>query len=212
MRSSTAEDEAITRIERVIGGLGAVVVGFSGGADSSLLAFMARRCLGREAAICVTAVSASLAPEELADCESLAGEWDLDWRPVHTGELEVEAYASNGRDRCYYCKSELMAVLAPVAAEAGATAVLGVNLDDLSDHRPGQRAAAERGALFPLVEAALSKSDVRAVSRRLGLRTADKPAAACLASRSPTGPESRSGFSSRWETPRVGCAGSVSTR
>jgi uncharacterized protein len=187
MTSGAPGDEAIARVEGVIGDLGAVVVGFSGGADSSLLAFMARRRLGRDHAICVTAVSASLAPEELADCESLAGEWDLDWRPVGTGELDNEAYASNGRDRCYHCKNELMSVLEPLAAETGATAVLGVNLDDLTDHRPGQRAAAERGARFPLVEAGLTKSDVRAISSRLGLRTADKPAAACLASRVPYG-------------------------
>jgi len=187
MTDGTRENAALERLEGVVGGLGAVVVGFSGGADSALLAFTARRRLGREAAICVTAVSASLAHEELADCEKLAGEWDLDWRPVRTGEVDNEAYAVNAGDRCYYCKSELMSVLTPIAGETGATAVLGVNLDDLADHRPGQRAAAERGARFPLVEAGLTKADVRAVSRRLGLRTADKPAAACLASRVPYG-------------------------
>jgi uncharacterized protein len=152
-----------------------------------LLAFVGRQVLGREGAICVTAVSASLAPEELADCAALASEWDLDWRPVETNELATEAYARNATDRCYHCKTELMNVIEPVAAASGATAVLGVNVDDMGDHRPGQRAAAERGARFPLLEAGLSKADVRALSRRLGLRTADKPAAACLASRLPYG-------------------------
>jgi uncharacterized protein len=93
------------------------------------------------------------------------------------------AYRSNGVDRCYHCKAELMDVLAPIAAAEDATVVLGVNVDDLGDHRPGQRAAAEAGAAFPLVTAGLVKAEVRSASRRLGLRTWDKPAAACLASR-----------------------------
>ena len=175
------------RLEAGLGELGRVVVGFSGGADSALLAYVARQVLGREGAVAVTAVSASLAPEELADCEALAGEWDLDWRPVPTNELAVEAYARNATDRCYYCKTELMSALDPVVSSTGAVAILGVNVDDLSDHRPGQRAAKERGARFPLLEAGLTKADVRALSRDLGLRTADKPAAACLASRVPYG-------------------------
>lgn len=163
------------------------MVGFSGGADSGLLAYVSRRVLGRARAVCVTAVSPSLAPEELADCRALAAEWDLDWRPVETDELAVPEYVANGTDRCYHCKAELMSVLVPVAAESGAAVVLGVNVDDLGDHRPGQAAAAERGARFPFVEAGLTKADVRSLSRELGLRTADKPAAACLASRVPYG-------------------------
>jgi uncharacterized protein len=104
-----------------------------------------------------------------------------------TDELANPAYSVNDGQRCYYCKAELMDSLAPVIEGSGATVVLGVNLDDLGDHRPGQQAASERGAVFPLVDAGFTKADVRAVSRELGLRTWDKPAAACLASRVPYG-------------------------
>lgn len=163
-----------------------VVVAFSGGADSALLAWTAGEVLG-ERALAVTAVSPSLAPEEEADCAALADEWGLRWRAVATDELADPQYAANDGDRCYHCKRELMDVVAPLAAAEGASVALGVNVDDLGDHRPGQRAAAERGAVFPLVDAGMTKADVRAASRELGLRTWDKPAAACLASRVPYG-------------------------
>ena len=165
--------------------LAPVVVAFSGGADSAFLAWVANDTLG-EAAVAVTAVSPSLAPEEEQDCRALAGEWGLHWAPVFTDELADPAYSANDGRRCYWCKTALLDALAPFTG-AGATVVLGVNLDDLGDHRPGQKAAAERGAAFPLVDAGFTKADVRAASERLGLRTWDKPAAACLASRVPYG-------------------------
>jgi uncharacterized protein len=164
-----------------------VVVAFSGGADSAFLAWMAHDTLGPQGASAVTAVSASLAPEEHADCAGLAAEWGLRWTVVDTFELDRPEYVVNGSDRCAHCKSELMDALAPLAAAEGATIVLGVNVDDLGEDRPGQSVAAGRGAVFPLVEARFTKADVRAESRRLGLRTWDKPAAACLASRIPHG-------------------------
>ena len=164
-----------------------VVVGFSGGADSAFLAWVANDVLGAGRVLAVTAVSPSLASEERADCEALAREWGLRWRGVETHELERAAYVANDRDRCYHCKSELMDVVAPFAASEGAVVVLGTNVDDLGDHRPGQQAASERGAAFPLVDAGFTKADVRATSKALGLRTWDKPAAACLASRIPYG-------------------------
>ena len=147
----------------------------------------------------MTAVSPSLAGSEEADCRSLADEWGLRWTPVPTNEMERVAYRLNDGDRCYHCKAELMDVVAPIAAASGATVVLGVNLDDLGDHRPGQRAAIEAGAAFPLVDAGFTKDDVREASRQMGLRTWDKPAAACLASRVPYGTEVTVGILSRVE-------------
>ncbi len=177
--------------------IGPMVVAFSGGADSAFLAWVATDTLGSDQVRCITAVSPSLAPEELADCRSLAAEWGLSFAEVETGELADPAYSANDGSRCFHCKASLMDELLPIAAGAGhqdqggadggATIVLGVNVDDLGDHRPGQQAALEAGARFPLVAAGFTKSDVRSWSRQLGLRTWDKPAAACLASRVPYG-------------------------
>jgi uncharacterized protein len=132
-------------------------------------------------------VSPSLAADELADCRALIDEWGLRSVEVATDELDNAAYQTNDGDRCYWCKSSLMDALKPLADASGAVVALGVNVDDLGDHRPGQRAAAERGAVFPLVDSGFTKADVREWSQRLGLRTWDKPAAACLASRVPYG-------------------------
>jgi len=179
--------DTLARLETVLARLERVVVAFSGGADSALVAAVATKLLGADHVLCVTAVSASLAPEDQGHCAVLATEWGLRWIAVATHELDDPAYVRNDLDRCYHCKRELMDALVPLAASEGASVVLGVNLDDLADHRPGQKAAAERGAIFPLVEAGLDKSRVREVSRALGLPTWDRPAAACLASRVPHG-------------------------
>ena len=164
-----------------------MVVAFSGGADSAFLAWMANDTLGFDRVLAVTAVSPSLPAAERAESADLAAEWGLRWREVETNELADAAYTRNDADRCYWCKDALLRAAGPLAMAEGATVVLGVNVDDLGDHRPGQRAASERGAAFPLVDAGFTKADVRAWSRRLGLRTWDKPAAACLASRLPYG-------------------------
>jgi uncharacterized protein len=162
-----------------------VVVAFSGGADSAFLAWVATDTLGAAQVRCVTAVSPSLARVERDHCAELAAAWELNWQEVETDEMDRAAYQVNDAMRCHHCKDALMDALVPVAEDA--TIVLGVNTDDLGDHRPGQHAAAARGARFPLVEAGFSKADVRAWSRRLGLVTWDKPAAPCLASRLPYG-------------------------
>jgi uncharacterized protein len=166
--------------------LGPCVIAFSGGVDSALVAHQAAAVLG-DAALAVTAVSASLPAEELTACESIAAGWGLRWVGVGTDELDRVAYRANGADRCWHCKSALMDRLQPLADTEGATVVLGVNLDDLGDHRPGQQAAADRGAVFPLVDAGFTKADVRRCARELGLEVWDKPASACLASRVPYG-------------------------
>ena len=167
--------------------LAPLVVAFSGGADSAFLAWMAHDTLGRDGALAATAVSPSLPASERIGCGELADTWGLRWVEVVTDELNNPSYARNDGDRCYWCKDALLAALGPLAALDGATVCLGVNVDDLADHRPGQRAALERGAAFPLVDAGFSKAHVRAWSKELGLPTWDKPAAACLASRLPYG-------------------------
>jgi pyridinium-3,5-biscarboxylic acid mononucleotide sulfurtransferase len=182
---------------------GELVVAFSGGADSAFLARVAHDTLGPERVRAVTAVSPSLAAAELEDCRGLAAEWGLRWSTVETDEMERAAYRVNDAERCYHCKSALMDALEPLCG-AGAVIALGVNTDDLGDHRPGQRAAGERSAVFPLVEAGFSKADVREWSHRLGLRTWDKPAAACLASRLPYGTEVSVAVLSRVERAEAG--------
>jgi len=179
--------DALDRLDEVLVAAGPLVVAFSGGADSAFLARRAHDVLGRDAVVVVTAVSASLAPDELEHCRSLATEWNLDWRTVATDELDNPDYVRNDGDRCAHCKDALMDAVVPMATELGATVALGVNVDDLGDHRPGQQAAASRGARFPLVDAGFTKAMVRDASLAMGLSTWDRPAAACLSSRLPYG-------------------------
>jgi uncharacterized protein len=175
------------RLAEELGRLGPVVVALSGGVDSSLLAVAAREVLGPEQVVAATAVSPSLAFEELLGAARLCARHGLSWRQVATFELEDPQYRANQADRCARCKEALLSGLAPLARARGATVVLGVTKDDLGDYRPGQQAAAALGARFPLMDAGLGKMEVRVLARELGLEVWDKPAAPCLASRLPYG-------------------------
>jgi pyridinium-3,5-biscarboxylic acid mononucleotide sulfurtransferase len=159
-----------------------LIVAYSGGVDSTFLAAAARRALG-DRCLAVTAISPSLAERERQDAASLAARLGWNHLEIETHELDREAYARNRPDRCYWCKTELFEVLAPLARRHRAPIAVGTNLDDLGDHRPGLTAAQRHGVLAPLVDAGLTKADVRQLSALLGLPTADKPASPCLASR-----------------------------
>ncbi len=174
------------RLVDAIAAIGPMVVAFSGGVDSALLAVAAHRVLGDDM-LAVTADSASLADGELEHCASLAARHGFGWRPVRTDELADPRYQANDGDRCFWCKSALMDQLQPLAEARSGVVTLGVNLDDLGDHRPGQQAAAERGARFPLVEAGLDKAAIRGLAQRWGLDVWDRPAMPCLSSRLPYG-------------------------
>jgi uncharacterized protein len=168
-------------------GGGRLLVAFSGGVDSSYLAWAAHRALG-DAALAVTAVSPSYPAAHRAVAEQVVTRFAIPHRFVETREIEREAYRRNAPDRCYHCKSELFDALGRLRDELGFDAVAyGVNTDDTGDFRPGHRAADERGVRSPLLEAGLSKADIRALSRAAGLPTADLPASACLSSRLPYG-------------------------
>jgi len=164
-----------------------VIVAYSGGADSAYLAWAAQRALG-EQAIAITADSASLPESHKRDAEEFAHAHGIRHEYVATREFENPDYVKNDRDRCFHCKDELFTRLDEVARERGIDHVIyGVNVDDLGDYRPGQRAAKLHQAKAPLVDAGLTKAEIRELSRRAGLKTWDRPASACLSSRIPYG-------------------------
>jgi uncharacterized protein len=176
-------------LQERLAGAGRLLVAFSGGVDSSYLAFEARRVLG-EGALAVTAESPSYPRAHREMALRVAREFGIPHRFVSTREMQSADYRANRPDRCYHCKSELFQVLGALREELGFDAVAyGVNTDDQGDFRPGHRAASERGVLSPLLEAGLGKGEIRALSRAAGLPTAELPASACLSSRLPYGTE-----------------------
>jgi len=169
--------------------LPSVLIAVSGGADSAYLAWAADKALGAKA-LSVTAISPSYSAYDREELEKFVAQTGVRHEFVETHEMENPAYRANAGDRCYYCKDELFNVLDKLARERGFAAVAyGVNADDTSDFRPGHRAAAEHQVLAPLLDAKMSKADIRTLSQRAGLPTWDRPASACLSSRLPYGTE-----------------------
>lgn len=184
---SLLDDQEFIALSERLGELGSVVVAFSGGADSAFLLYVARNLLGKENVVAVTSISPSLSSGEEEHCSKLADLWDVKFERVYSAEMDNPLYLANNRDRCYWCKVELMDAIMPIMSGSPTTVVLGVNADDLGEYRPGQKAAMEAGAVFPLAEAGYSKTKIREHSRLLGLPTWNRPQAACLSSRIPYG-------------------------
>jgi uncharacterized protein len=170
-------------LDSALGQLGRVLVAYSGGVDSAFLASAAHKVLGDEMRA-VIADSPSLARTQFADAIAFAREQGIPLEVISTGELERPEYARNDSSRCFFCKDELFTLMEKFRAERGFdTIAYGVNLDDQGDFRPGQRAAREHNVAAPLLQAGLSKTEIRELARAAGLRVWDKPASACLSSR-----------------------------
>ncbi len=182
-----AIDKKLDAVRRAVRGTGGLVVAFSGGVDSTLLAHIAQEELG-ERALAVTALSPTYPAHEQNEAASIAAALGIRHETVVSDELEIPGFSENTKDRCFFCKSELFMTIRLLAEKHGIEAIAdGSNADDLGDYRPGRRAACDAGVLSPLLDAGLGKAEIRELSRRFGLPTAEKPAFACLASRFPYG-------------------------
>jgi pyridinium-3,5-biscarboxylic acid mononucleotide sulfurtransferase len=182
--------ERFGRLKKELADFGSVVVAFSGGVDSTLLLKVAIDVLGRDKVLALTATSPTYPDFEFQEARRLAELFGANQLVVESNELEIPGFAQNDRRRCYHCKAELFSICRDKASELGYAEILdGSNLDDLQDYRPGREAACELTVRSPLLDAGLGKEDIRALSRQLGLPTADKQAFACLSSRFPYGTE-----------------------
>jgi uncharacterized protein len=177
----------LDRLRGLLGQLDSALVAFSGGVDSTFLLRVAHELLGKRC-LALTTVSPTTPADDLAEARALVAAMGVTHLVIDTDELRIPGYAENPVNRCWFCKDNLFLICAAEASRRGLAAVLdGANLDDLADHRPGLAAAAEHGVRHPLVEAGLTKADIREASRALGLRTWDRPASPCLSSRFPYG-------------------------
>ena len=176
----TAKEERLREIFRE---LDSVIVAYSGGVDSSYVAYVANEELGRRA-VCITGQSASLPEYQRAEIDQVVQKFGFQHEVIQTEELENPGYRANNPDRCFFCKDELYTKLESVARTRGIKSIVdGSTVDDLGDYRPGRRAASQHAVRSPLIEAGLTKSEVRELSRRVTLPTWDKPASPCLSSR-----------------------------
>jgi pyridinium-3,5-biscarboxylic acid mononucleotide sulfurtransferase len=180
-------EEKEQRLENLLKELAPVVVAFSGGVDSTYLAYKAHAVLGPQS-LAVTAESASVPSQQRRMASQVVNQIGMRHKIIESRELESEEYSANPYNRCYYCKDELFNRLGELATELGTAVILdGLNADDLGDFRPGRKAGEEHQVRSPLMEVGLNKNEIRELSRRAGLPTADQPSSACLASRFPYG-------------------------